>query len=116
MQTAAKAWRKLAAVRAFDEKTLEKTFRSIDLDGSGWLDHGEIRLAIKNVAPQITEMEITLMLATSDADQSGTISFDECATRDQRAPSSHTRRARCRVDAASAGRLLGAVACCAVCV
>ena len=45
--------------------------------GSGSLDEGEIRLAIKNVAPQITEVEITLMLATSDTDQDGKITFNE---------------------------------------
>ena len=77
MQTASKAWRKLAATRAFDEKSLWKSFSSIDLDADGFLDPGEIRLAIKNVAPQITEMELTLMLATSDTDSDGKITFAE---------------------------------------
>ena len=43
----------------------------------GYLDQGEIRLAIKNVAPQITEMEITLMLATADNDKDAKITFNE---------------------------------------
>jgi len=77
MQTASKAWRKLAATRAFDEKSLWRAFRSIDLDADGFLDPGEIRTAIKNVAPQITEMEITLMLATCDTDSDGKITFVE---------------------------------------
>ena len=77
MQTASKAWRKLGATKTYDEESLGKVFRSIDLDQSGSLDHGEIRLAIKNVAPQITEMEITLMLATSDSDADGKITFPE---------------------------------------
>ena len=77
MQTASKAWRKLAATRAFDEKSLQRAFRSIDIDGDGYLDTGEVRLAIKNIAPQITEMEITLMLATSDTDSDGKITFEE---------------------------------------
>ena len=62
-----------------DEKNLAKEFKKIDLDGDGFLDPGEIRLAIKNVAPQITEMEISLMLATSDKDQDGKITFEEWA-------------------------------------
>ena len=77
MQTASKAWRKLAATRAFDEKSMQRAFRSIDIDGDGYLDTGEVRLAIKNIAPQITEMEITLMLATSDTDSDGKITFEE---------------------------------------
>ena len=77
MATASKAWRKLTATKLFDEKNLLKAFRAIDLDADGYLDPGEIRLAIKNVAPQITEMEITLMLATSDTDRDGKITFSE---------------------------------------
>jgi len=77
MQTASKAWRKLASVENFNEKALEKAFKSIDTDRSGYLDEGEIRLAIKSFAPQITEVEITLMLATSDTDDDRKITFDE---------------------------------------
>jgi len=77
MQTASKAWRKLAASKNFDEKSLKKVFQSIDIDASGSLDSGEIRLAIKRIAPQITEMEITLMLATADIDRDGKIGFEE---------------------------------------
>lgn len=77
MQTASKAWRKLAATRQFDSKSLQKAFRAIDIDGDGYLDTGEVRLAIKNIAPQITEMEITLMLATSDTDSDGKITYEE---------------------------------------
>ena len=79
MGTASKAWRKLSATSKFDEKSLRKAFVKIDIDGDGHLDPGEIRLAIKNVAPQITEMEISLMLATSDKDQDGKITFEEWA-------------------------------------
>lgn len=81
MQTASKAWRKLAAVKLGNpkdvEKNLKKAFFSIDTDRNGDLDEGEIRLAIKNVAPQITEVEITLMLATADNDSDRKISYDE---------------------------------------
>lgn len=77
MHTASKAWRKLAATKSFEEKELRRVFNSIDLDHDGFLDPGEIRLAIKNVAPQITEMEITLMLATSDTDSDGKVTFPE---------------------------------------
>ena len=66
---------KLSATSKFDEKSLRKAFVKIDIDGDGHLDLGEIRLAIKNVAPQITQMEISLMLATSDKDQDGKITF-----------------------------------------
>ena len=77
MQTAAKAWRKLAATTNLTEADLNRAFRRIDIDNDGFLDPGEIRLAIKNIAPQITEMEITLMLATSDRDSDGKVTFEE---------------------------------------
>lgn len=77
MQTASKAWRKLSSTKSFDEKSLWKAFRTIDLDADGFLDPGEIRLAIKNVAPQISSVEITLMLATADTDNDGKITFAE---------------------------------------
>jgi len=80
MQTSSKAWRKLSATKNFDEKALERAFQSIDIDRDGSLDEGEIRLAIKNVAPQITEVEITLMLATADKDDDHKITFDEWKT------------------------------------
>lgn len=65
MQTAAKAWRKLGATSNFSEKDLKRVYGKIDIDNDGYLDPGEVRLAIKNIAPQITEMEITLMLAST---------------------------------------------------
>ena len=77
MQTASKAWRKLSATKTFGEKELKEAFERIDIDHSGQLDEGEIRLAIKNVAPQITPMEIALMLATADKDGDHMITFPE---------------------------------------
>jgi len=77
MEQAAKSWRKLAAARDYDEKELERVFNAVDRSGDGTLDHGEVRLAIKSVAPQITEMDITIMLKTSDTDGDSKITFEE---------------------------------------
>lgn len=79
LAAAAKSWRKLGQV-SFSERDLSKTFQKIDIDGDGYLDAGEIRLAIKNVAPTISEMDITLMLATCDTDRDGKITYEEWKT------------------------------------
>ena len=71
MHTASAAWRKLAETarkKGFTRTALGKCFKEIDLDHGGSLDHGEIRLAIKRMAPELTEVDITLMLACADKD------------------------------------------------
>jgi len=74
---AAQSWRKLAEqARAggFDETSIHAAFSKIDIDQSGTLSPGEVRLAIKALAPQLGEHDITIMLACANADGSGGIS------------------------------------------
>jgi hypothetical protein len=80
MKIASNAWRKLAEqarLQGFTAESVERSFNAIDRDGDGELDPGEIRLAIKEFAPQLTEIDITIMLACADKDDSSAISLDE---------------------------------------
>ena len=80
MATATNAWRKLASAardKGYNESSLKKAFKAIDLDDDGQLDPGEIRLAIKSLAPQLSEVDITLMLACADKDADGQITEKE---------------------------------------
>lgn len=77
MKSAAKAWRQLSVMRDFDEVSLLRAFRRIDVNGDGYLQLGEVRRAIKEVAPHISEVDITLMMATADVDGSGNLTFEE---------------------------------------
>jgi len=77
LRLAAKSWRALAQSRAFDESSIAAAFRKIDVDNDGYLTPKEIRRAIKDVAPNLSEVDITLMLATADRDSDGFITFNE---------------------------------------
>ena len=77
LRLAAKSWRALSSVANFDEQSIAQAFRMIDVDNDGYLTPVEIRRAIKEVAPSITEVDITLMLATADRDSDGFITFPE---------------------------------------
>ena len=80
MKTAGNAWRKLgeaARKKGFTADSIEKAFKAIDRDGDGELDPGEIRLAIKEFAPQLTEIDITIMLACADKDEDNAITCEE---------------------------------------
>ena len=78
--TASNAWRKLGAAarsRGFTNDSIEKAFKDIDRDDDGELDPGEIRLAIKTVAPQLTDIDVAIMLACADKDGDGQITIEE---------------------------------------
>jgi len=83
MQTASSAFRKLgvhARAQGFSAESLRKAYDQIDTDGDGVLDFGEIRKAIKFVAPQLNEMDICVMLSCADKDNSSNLTFDEFKT------------------------------------
>ena len=61
----------------FNAASVARAFRKLDLDKSGVLDTGEVRRAMKTLAPQLTEYELTIMLACADADADGGITEDE---------------------------------------
>jgi len=77
LRLAAKSWRTLASSRAFDESSITAAFRKIDVDNDGYLTPQEIRRAIKEIAPGLSEVDITLMLATADRDSDGYVTFTE---------------------------------------
>lgn len=77
MQVSSKAWRTLASVASYDEASLLKVFKAIDTNDSGTLSEGEIRVAIRKMAPQLTSAQVSVMLATADKDADAAISFDE---------------------------------------
>ncbi|KAL1500029.1 hypothetical protein AB1Y20_012706 [Prymnesium parvum] len=77
LNLAAKSWRVLSTLRNFDEAGIAAAFRRIDVDKDGVLTPKEIRRAIKELAPSLSEIDITLMLATSDRDSDGYVTFSE---------------------------------------
>ena len=83
MQTASKAWRKAApALRAegMTEKALKVAFKRMDRDQTGYLDESEIRKTLKMMAPQLTDVDICLMMACADNDADGQVSEEEFVT------------------------------------
>jgi len=77
---AARLWRKLgeqARTAGFDEHSLEAAFNTIDIDRNGSLSPGEVRYAIKYMAPSLTEHDVTIMLACANADGEGGFSLGE---------------------------------------
>jgi len=77
LKLAAKSWRTLGQTRQFDEASIAAAFRNIDVDNDGYLTPKEIRRAIKEIAPGLSEVDITLMLATADRDSDGFVTFTE---------------------------------------
>lgn len=68
---ASKSWQKLAtAAKAchFSEESIDKVWTEIDLDGNGELSMGELSLAIKRLAPQLTAVDMSIMRAVADKD------------------------------------------------
>ena len=66
-----------ARTAGFDEHSLEAAFNTIDIDRNGSLSPGEVRYAIKYMAPSLTEHDVTIMLACANADGEGGISLGE---------------------------------------
>ena len=81
MLTASAAWRKAAPqLRAgglLTEEKVRKAFRQMDSDNSGELDEFELRKVVKTMAPQLTDIDIKLMVACADTDDSGVITESE---------------------------------------
>jgi len=86
MQTASNAWRKAAPQLKssmggkMNETSLTKAFRRMDEDGSGQLTENELRKVIKTMAPQLTDVDVKLMIACADTDASGFITESEFVT------------------------------------
>ena len=77
---AADAWRKVgvyARQAGFTKEAIVSAFRRIDEDNSGSLSVAEIRKAMKTLAPQLTEVDLTLMVTCADTDADGDISEKE---------------------------------------
>jgi Ca2+-binding EF-hand superfamily protein len=76
-----------AAMTAADEReeaeaeleSLRGLFAALDADGSGRLDDGELRAALKSLGVRLTPEEARYLLAQIDADGDGDISFEEFA-------------------------------------
>ena len=99
MRQAGKAWRKLAeSVRAsgYDEDASKACFDKIDIDQDGSLDPGEVRLAVKQLAPQLSEADVVIMLACADT--------DACARQRSNSEPEHPRAPR--ADAAGVSSVL----------
>ena len=68
------------------DMTIRKIFDSVDADGSGNLDHEEVRVALKRLCgekedgKELTDQEVTEAIALMDTDGSGEIDFEEFST------------------------------------
>ena len=83
MKTASAAWRKSAPQLRSNGLTEEKVraaFRQMDVDQSGKLNEFELRKVVKTMAPQLTDVDLKLMIACADTDASGLISESEFVT------------------------------------
>lgn len=59
------------------EQNLRDVFDIFDADGSGFIDHNEMRMLMKKLAQGLSEDEITDIMEEVDLDGDGEISFDE---------------------------------------
>lgn len=83
METASKCWRKAAPMLKttyggkMSPDLLKKSFRFFDKDHSGELTEHEVRKVIKLMAPQLTDIDVKLMMACADTDADGSITEAE---------------------------------------
>jgi hypothetical protein len=56
---------------------LKKVFLEADVDGSGFLDVGEIFAALKRMGAEISEDELAILMAEIDVDKNGMLDIDE---------------------------------------
>ncbi|XP_014678898.1 PREDICTED: calmodulin-like [Priapulus caudatus] len=54
-----------------------EAFRLFDRDGNGKLDREELRLIIRKLNPDVTDMTIAEMVKSADADGDGNIDYEE---------------------------------------
>lgn len=56
---------------------LKEMFLEADVDGSGFLDVGEIFAALKRRGAEISEDELAVLMAEIDVDKNGVLDIDE---------------------------------------
>ena len=65
-----------------DQETLREAFKMLDKDGSGCIDKDELRDLLRNFSAageELSPEDIEAMIAESDVDGDGQVSFDEFA-------------------------------------
>jgi len=63
--------------KAAQKPMIEKMFHELDADGSGLLDHGEIKQLCNDLGLQLTDEQVDMALAKIDEDNSGECDFEE---------------------------------------
>eukprot|EP01043_Picozoa_sp_COSAG02_P011613 COSAG02_NODE_430_length_22462_cov_52.755042_19_plen_1433_part_00 len=62
---------------SIERADVEAAFKRLDTDGSGLLDHKEVKEALMNMTGSAEEEEVDRMVAAMDADQNGEIDINE---------------------------------------
>lgn len=62
------------------EQNLRDVFNVFDADGSGFIDHNEMRTICAKLAQDLTDEEINQLIEVADKDGDGEISFEEFKT------------------------------------
>ena len=55
----------------------KEMFKELDTDNSGYIDHGELKKALKNLGIQASDAEVSFLLARADSDGSGELDYRE---------------------------------------
>jgi len=59
------------------EANMRSVFRSFDKDGSGSIDHNELKAAMKEAGSNLSDADVDRIIKMVDKDGSGTLNYEE---------------------------------------
>ncbi|CAC5394555.1 unnamed protein product [Mytilus coruscus] len=64
----------------YQEQEIRKAFKRFDTDGTGFLDHTQLKRALKNIGDQLTEEECDEFFNLTDTNNDGKIDIEDALT------------------------------------